>query len=518
MPHARAILFTFSAVALVAVANAQIRYQPAASAIVQVEGGRLQGAEPAHGIRAYLGIPYARPPIGKLRWQPPQPVAPWTGIRSATAHGMPCPQQKFGWNNSSAERGNEDCLFLNVWAPASGSKYPVMVYIHGGSNVAGSAAEELSNGLALVPRGVVLVTFDYRLGIFGFFRTQELDTESPHHASGNYGLMDQIAALQWVQKNIARFGGDPANVTIFGQSAGSVDVGLLMTSPSARGLFARALEESGQIVGLMPTATKAQSESAWAPVAQALGRNLAAMRSDSTADLLKADKNAPKPPRENFWGDRGASIDGWVLPSLPARIFATGKEAPVPLLIGSNVQEIVPEDQPDEQTRHLIEAAVGPQKAAKLETIYAVPPDDSLEGNIAARFQTDRDFRCAVRQVAAWHASNGFPTFVYQFDRSVGSDKPAQHSSELDFVFGYFPSHKETSADNTVANILQAYWTTFARAGKPEASGLPLWPRFSAESGNYLHFASTTTTPTASTDLGGKPCTILTGSMLPASH
>jgi para-nitrobenzyl esterase len=296
----RTSLLAFIALALGAAAYGQVRYTPAATAIVTVEGGRLQGAEPAPGVRAYLGIPYAKPPIGPLRWWPPQPLAPWTGIRLAIAHGNPCPQQKFGWNNSSAEHGNEDCLFLNVLASATGSKHPVMVYIHGGSNVAGSAAEELSSGFALVPRGIVLVTLDYRLGIFGFLRTPALDAESPHHSSGNYGLLDQIAALRWVQKNIARFGGDPANVTVFGQSAGSVGTGLLMASPLARGLFARALEESGQVVGLMPTATKEQSESAWAPVADSLGQNLTAMRSTSTADILRADKNAPKPPPENF--------------------------------------------------------------------------------------------------------------------------------------------------------------------------------------------------------------------------
>lgn len=501
-----------------ALAHAQVHYDPAPGALVQTGDGRLQGAEPAPGVRAYLGIPYAKPPVGPLRWQPPQPFGAWTGVRPAVAHGSPCPQQKFGWNDRSAEHGTEDCLFLNVWSPAGGSKHPVMVYIHGGSNVAGSAAEELSNGLALVPRGVVLVTLDYRLGIFGFFRTPALDAESPHHASGNYGLLDQIAALGWVRRNIAHFGGDPANVTVFGQSAGAVDTGLLMASPLARGLFARALEESGQVAGLMPTATQAQSEAAWGPVAQALGPDLAAMRSASTADVLAADKAAPKPPHENFWGYRGASVDGWVLPALPAALFAEGKEAPVPLLLGSNVEEIVPRDQPAEATNHLIEYAVGPEKAKELEAIYAQPASNSLEGDAGARFQTDRDFRCAVRQVAAWHASHGYPTFVYQFDRSAGSDRPAQHSAELGFVFGYFPAHKESPADDAVAATVQTYWTAFAQTGKPEASGLPVWPRFSAEDGNYLHFASSATTPVAAGDLGGRPCTILTGNLLAGTH
>ncbi|MBB5057957.1 para-nitrobenzyl esterase [Granulicella aggregans] len=499
-------------------AYAQIRYEPAATAIVSTREGRLQGAEPAPGIRAYLGIPYAKPPVGLLRWQPPQSYPSWKGLRPAVAHGSPCAQQRFGWNNNSADHGTEDCLFLNVWAPAAGSKHAVMVYIHGGSNLAGSAAEELSNGLALVPKGVVLVTFDYRLGIFGFFRSAALDEESPRHTSGDYGLLDQIAALEWVKRNIAHFGGDPANVTIFGQSAGAVDTGLLMVSPLARGLFVRALEESGQVAGLMRTATKAQSEDAWASVAQSLGTRPSTMRSASTDEVLAAEKSAPKPPPENFWGYRSASVDGWVLPDLPATLFAQGREAPVPLLIGSNVQEIVPHDQSPDWTKHLIEAAVGSAAASQLEAIYSQPPGNLLEGDAGARFQTDRDFRCAVRQVAAWHSAHGFPTYVYQFDRSAASEKPAQHSSELRYVFGFPASVPHSEADSAVSETIQTYWTNFAKTGDPMSGELPQWGRFLADKGNYLHFASAKAEPVAAYDLGGPSCTILSSTALPGAH
>ena len=477
----------------------------------------MQGAEPAPGVRAYLGVPYAKPPVGALRWQPPQPFGHWTGTRPALQHGAPCPQQKFGWNNGSADRGNEDCLFLNVWGPASGGHLPVMVYLHGGSNVAGSAAEDLSNGLALVPRGVVLVTLDYRLGIFGFFRSPALDAESPHHASGNYGLLDQIAALAWVKRNIAQFGGDPARVTIFGQSAGAVDTGLLMTSPLARGLFAQALEESGQVLGLMPTASQAQSEAAWAPVAAALGPDLAHMRAASTADVLAADKNAPKPPPLQFWGYRGASVDGWVLPELPAAVFAAGKEAPVPLVIGSNVQEIVPRNQPADETRRAIEATLSPEQATHLEAVYARPGADPLLGDAGARWATDRDFRCAVRQIATSHAAHGFPTFVYQFDRRLGTQAAAQHSSELVFVFHFFPGHKESSVEDAVSDGIESYWTGFARRGVPEGAGLPSWPRFS-DAGSYLHFGKESPVPVVAQDLGDGACEVLKGAALPGSH
>ena len=270
------LLLKITAVSLAFIASSstthgQVHYEPSLTARVSTKEGRLQGAEPAPGVHAYLGIPYARPPVGLLRWQPPQAYPAWKDLRSAVSHGSPCAQQKFGWNNSSADHGTEDCLFLNVWAPATGSKHAVMVYIHGGSNVAGSAAEELSNGLTLVPNGIVLVTLDYRLGIFGFFRNSALDTSLPTIRRVITVCWIRLPALHWVKRNIASFGGDPSNVMLFGQSAGAVDTGLLMASPLARGLFSRALEESGQVAGLMPTATMEQSEDAWASVASALG-------------------------------------------------------------------------------------------------------------------------------------------------------------------------------------------------------------------------------------------------------
>jgi len=513
--------------------DAQMHYDPSPAAVVELADGKLQGAEPAPGVRAFLGIPYAKPPVGPLRWQPPQSFGPLsadrTSPRLAVAHGIPCSQQRFGWNNGSADHGTEDCLFLNVWAPAKGVNLPVMVYIHGGSNTAGSASEELSNGLALVPRGVVLVTFDYRLGIFGFFRTPELDARSGYDGSGNYGLMDQIAALHWVHNNIRAFGGDPGKVTLFGQSAGAVDTGLLMASPLARGLFARALEESGQVLGLMPTASRQQSEDAWASVAKALGPNLDTMRHATTAEVLSAEHEAPKPPPENFWGYRGASVDGYVLPDLPARIFAQGHEAPVPLLLGSNVQEIVPHGQVPTQTDHLIEYAVGAGRAPALEAIYAMLPTNPLEGDAGARFQTDRDFRCPVRQIATWHASNGYPTFVYQFDRSTGSAKAAQHSSELRFVFGFPATQLHPEASNTshsgsspteedlkISAALQTYWTNFAHYGSPSpAPGLPEWSRFDPSTSNYLHFVAGSEAPAVAENLGGGPCLVLKNGNLP---
>ena len=487
----------------------QTSYKPAPETRVAVEGGDLEGSAPAPGVRAYFGIPYAKPPVGPLRWQPPRPADGWTGTRIAVKHGAPCVQRDFGWNRSSAEHGSEDCLFLNVWAPANGDHHPVMVYIHGGSNVAGSATEELSNGFGLVPRGVVLVTLNYRVGIFGFLRTPALDVESAHHASGNYGVLDQIAALGWVQRNIARFGGDPGNVMIFGQSAGSVDTGLLMTSPLARPMFQKALEESGQVLGLMPTSTREQSEAAWAPVAKELGTDLPAMRERTAAEVLAADSRVPRPTPEQGWGWRGASVDGWVLPEMPAEVFAAGREAPVPLLIGSNVQEIVPKGQTEAVARHSIETRLGAEDGAKLEAAYAQPGADPNLGDLGARWATDRDFRCAVRQVAEWHAAHGFPTYVYQFDRPVPGRRTAEHSSELHFVFHYFSGQDGTGEDDAVSKLMEQYWTSFAATGTPNGAGAAVtWPAY-AGGGLYLHVPVSGTTPDVRKDLGGDVCRIL---------
>jgi para-nitrobenzyl esterase len=503
-------LLPFLLLTRIASASGPITYAPSPQARVLIDDGALEGAVPAPGVRAFLGIPYAEPPVGPLRWQPPAPYGQWKGTRLAVKHGSPCPQQNFGWNSWAAAHGSENCLFLNVWAPASGEHHPVMVYIHGGSNVAGTASEDLSNGLTLVPRGVVLVTLDYRLGIFGFFRTPALDGESFKHASGDYGLLDQIAALRWVQQNIASFGGDPKNVTVFGQSAGAVDTGLLMTSPLARGLFAKALEESGQVLGLMPTATAQQSEQAWAPVAASLGKTLHAMRAATTQQVLAADKAAPKPPPGNFWGYRGASVDGWVLPHMPYEVFAHGAEAPVPLLIGSNVQEIVPAHESDEDLERSMDAALGPVEARRLAAIYNRPGANPMLGDPADRWATDHDFRCAVRQVADWHSGHGIPTYVYQFDQPLPGNTTALHSSELFFVFHYFPATGGPSAvDNTLSNTLQQYWTSYAKHGDPNSPGLALWPRYTGAVRAYMHFPAHGAAPGAQADLGGAACDIL---------
>ncbi len=484
-------------------------YPPSPKARVTTVEGLLQGAEPAPGLLAFLGIPYAQPPVGKLRWRPPQAFPAWSGERQALRHGAPCPQQDQGWNKWAHEHGNEDCLYLNVWAPAGAHDLPVLLYIHGGSNTAGSAVEELSSGFKLVPHGIVLVTIDYRLGIFGFFRTPELDTESPQHASGDYGLLDQIAALKWVQRNIASFGGDPGKVTIIGQSAGAVDVGLMLASPLARGLFRGAISESGQVLGLMPTATREESENAWQPVARSIGADLKAQRNATTAEVMAADKDAPPAPPVEWWGFRGASVDGWVLPEEPWRIYAEGKEAPVPLIMGVDVQEIVPAGQSVEQLRHAMAMTVGAADATRLEAIYNATPPSSPLGAPATRWATDHNFRCAARQVAGWHAAHGQPTYLYQFDRPLPGNQTALHTTDLFYIFDFFYGEKQpTAEDEQVAGKMGRLITDFVKSGAPAKE--TLWPQFTASgNGAYLHIPLQGTEFDIQKNLGGESCPLI---------
>lgn len=505
MPASRRLLLACLLI-IPAFCVAQPAYQPVSKARVTIAQGTLEGTEPAPGIFAYLGIPFAQPPIDNLRWQPPQPPRPWQGIFMADSHGNPCAQLSEGWNHWDVLHGNEDCLHLDVWTPAKAHNLPVMVYIHGGSNLAGDG---FSNGVPLVSHGVLLVTIEYRLDIFGFFRTAALDKESPHHTSGDYGILDQIAALRWVHNNIAKFGGDPDKVMIFGQSAGAVDTGLLLTSPLARGLFRAALEESGQVLGLMPTATKQESEIAWAPVAKALGPSLAAQRADSTARVLAIDKEAPQPPPVTWWGYRGASVDGWALPEMPWRVYEAGKEAPVPLVLGTNAQEIVPGAQTLDELRHVMAETVGYQAAAQLESFYDQHPN-ALLGSPSARFATGHDFHCAIRLLATWHASHGFPTWIYRFDRPDPGKSTVAHTSELPYLFNSFDGKtKATAEDLTIGRDLDLYWTSFAKSGVP--TGPAAWPRYSASQfGPWLDIPKTgTDIKTVNEPFGGEACAIM---------
>jgi para-nitrobenzyl esterase len=463
--------------------------------LASVTGGRIQGRNLAGGRGAvFKGIPFAAPPVGELRWREPMPVVPWKGIRDAAESGPPAMQGSFGWNDQTAAASREDCLYLDVWTPswpAQGRK-PVMVWIHGGGNTGGSGGfDPLYNGTALISHDVVLVVVEYRLGLFGFFAHPELTAESPHHASGNYGIMDQIAALRWVHDNIARFGGDPGNVTIFGQSAGAFDILTLMASPLAHGLYHRAISESGGLPPGRETPGRAQAEKAGVEAAAKLGAPdgtaLRHLRALPAAALLKANL------------DFGSiNVDGWVLPRAPADVFTAGHEDRVPLLIGTCAVEF-PADGSAETLRNGLQKSFG-NLAPRALASYGLAGDgeggvpDPVYGTVGDQIGSDR-MRCPSVIVGEWNQAAGNATWQYQFDRAIPPRPRVGHSSDLPYVFGNLLAHGSQggefqAADHRLADAIQDYWTNFARNGDPNGPGVPPWPRFDPDKREYLEFTT----------------------------
>ncbi len=482
--------------------------------VVPTTAGLVRGIARAKGGAQFLGIPYAEPPLGPLRWHAPLPHKSWTGVRDTKAFGASCSQALLGgaWNRYDHEHGSENCLYLNVITPAwpAAKPLPVMFWIHGGANQGGSGSGSLYNEGTLLDHGVLLVTINYRLGILGFFAHPELTSESPHYASGNYGLMDQILALRWVQDNIARFGGDPNNITVFGQSAGSIDTGILMTSPLARGLFQKAIGESGApfFPTLMPFDQAQQA-------GQQFAASFPALTTENPIDLLRsvsADDLITKAAHFQ-WGipPVGPIVDGWVVPRSPDEVFKAGKEAPIPLLVGVTTREFGAGDSGDALRKSIQDYAgkFAPQALA----LYGVADggqgtNDPLYGSAGVQWSADTEFHCPVSTEALWHAAAHHSTFLYEFDRAIPGQEAqgALHSAELPYVFGSFPTSGNISGkfgpvDFHLADLMETYWTNFAKsgdpndgssssgskkAGDPNASGdpnsaaLPHWPEFNA--------------------------------------
>src|SRR5712692_213306 len=432
---------------------------------VTVDGGALAGTiDSASGVLVFFGIPFAAPPVGPLRWRPPEPAPHWSGIRPATTLSHNC-MQVHVWDDIDPFTAgvSEDCLYLNVWttkAGSSGPRRPVMVWIHGGGFFAGFGGEERHNGARLAEKGAVLVTFNYRLGPFGFLAHPGLAAESPHHASGNYGLLDQIAALQWVQRNISRFGGDPRRVTIFGESAGGMSVGVLMASPLARGLFQRGILESGTGIGGLERRDSAEAAGVrLAGLLDVTGNGseaLAQLRAMSADTLLAAVRMsrpaAPGPGAAVPW-HAGPVVDGWVIPTPVDSALASRKDRPVSVIVGYNGNE--GED------------------------------GDSWVG-------------APSRAIARLVTAGGNRAYLYQFTR-VGDDSVSQrmgayHSAEITFVFGRFrplqPIAGHTAYDSTLADAMSEYWVSFAVSGDPNgppnAARLPRWPVYNAARDSYL--------------------------------
>jgi len=489
--------------------------------VVRTTAGPVRGISRSNGGAQFLGIPYAEPPVGPLRWRAPVPKKAWAGVRDANAFGTSCAQPRLGgdWNRHDADTGQEDCLFLNVVTPVwpAAKPLPVMFWMHGGANEGGSGSGSLYNDGTLLQHGVLIVTINYRLGILGFFAHPELTRESPHQASGNYGLMDQIAALRWVHDNIASFGGDPNNITVFGQSAGSMDTGMLMASPLARGLFQKAIAESGSpfVPPLIPSTEAEQAgQTLAADFPIPAGENpIAFLRQVPAPDLIAKSAKA-------IWGHPpvGPDIDGWVIPRSPEEIFKAGQQAPIPLLIGVTTREFGNAMPPD-QLRKAITDATG-DLAPQALALYGLAGDgqgstDPLYGSAGAQWGADSVFHCPVTAEALWHSTAHHPTYEYELDHAIPGQEAqgAVHSADLPYVFGYFPKSGNIAGnfgtvDTGLADLMESYWTNFAKTGDPNGSGLPHWPEFDGTQ-RYLIFTEEGQAVVSTGPLRGPQCDLL---------
>lgn len=468
--------------------------------IVKTDAGYISGAN-VSGIWTYLGIPYAAPPTGDLRWRPPEPANPWEGIRNADKFGPSCPQavaKEFGpeWYPGNM---SEDCLYLNVWTPATNStiKLPVMVFIYGGAYMRGSSALPLYNGTALAKKGVVVVTFNYRVGVLGYMAHPQLSKESPHNSSGNYALLDQEAALRWVQNNIAAFGGDPYRVTIFGESAGAANIVSQLAIPQSRGLYSQAIVESGGVwtngPAIIGYRTKEEAEEYGMKFAESLGYSgldaIQKMRSVSAFDLVN---ETPYVWDSTFRGFHNVAfkttIDGWLIPEAPQEIFRQGRQNPVPLIIGSNADEgtllAANANMTVADYEQFLHDSFG-ESAIYILAKYPARTKEEVQHQVE-RIATDFDFALASKFIAGSMAGLNQSTYLYKFTYVLpGQPNGAYHTSELYFIFR--PSYwKADPTSSAVSDYMMDMWTRFANTGNPNGGINVTWPKYSSEKDQYL--------------------------------
>ena len=472
-----------------------------------VEGAGRQGS----GVRVFRGIPFAQPPTGALRWREPQPVKNWSGARQAANFGPRCMQAPiFGDMNFRSERMSEDCLYLNVWTPAKvgRERLPVLVYFYGGGFVAGAGDEPRYDGESMAAKGIVSVTVNYRLGVFGFLAHPELTKESPHRASGNYGLLDQAAALRWVRGNIAAFGGDPARVTIAGESAGSVSVSAQMVSPLSNNLIAGAIGESGAITGTLPAVPLAQAEAAGTTFAAELGAgSLAELRALNTQKIFE-------PATRGGFASVGRfpiAVDGHFFTEDPALTYAAGRQARVPLLAGWNSEEMTwmlllrGQEPAPENYEKVVRELYGERAGEVLKLYPGATREEVIES--ATDLAGDRFIAYSTWKWAELHGRTEQPVFRYLYTRVrppmraelgnasaglaggvVRNQTPAPpqppargavHSAEIEYALGNLPTNNVyawTPDDHKVSRVMQEYFANFIKRGDPNGAGLPRWP------------------------------------------
>lgn len=479
---------------------------------VKTANGSVEGTAETGGLRSFKGIPFAAPPVGDLRWKEPQPAKNWTDVRQTKKFGPRAMQRAiFGDMGFRSDGMSEDCLYLNVWTPAKLDKenLPVLVYFYGGGFVAGDGSEARYDGESMARKGIVTLTVNYRLGTFGFMAHPELTAESPHKASGNYGYLDQTAALRWVQQNIAAFGGDPRKVTIAGESAGSISVSAQMASPLSKNLIAGAIGESGSLMGTLPPTSLTNAEQQGVKFAEQVGaKSLADLRAMPAAQLLDATAN-PKTPRFS------SAIDGYFFPKSPGAIFAAGEQAKVPLLVGWNSEEsgyrgILGQEKPTiENYAKAVQKLYG-DRADEVLKLYEATTDETVE-QTATDLASDRFIGYSTWKWSDLHSKTGGSKPVYRYlyarprpamtpemgnatsgmaggvvksdSKTAAAPQPATrgavHSAEIEYAMGNLATNKVyawTPDDYKVSEVMQNYFANFIKTGNPNGPGLPTWP------------------------------------------